>query len=112
MVAGILAAGGDEVVHNRSGSNLVRGVAAAFAEQARLTGKLQGDVAVIETDEAAFPEIVRLVQPRVILLNNLFRDQLDRYGELAAVAKLWSGALARLSPDTTVDRQRRRPDPG
>jgi UDP-N-acetylmuramyl tripeptide synthase len=102
MVAGILAASGDAVVHNRSGSNLVRGVTAAFAEQARLTGKLQGDVAVIETDEAAFPEIVRLVQPRAILLNNLFRDQLDRYGELAAVAKLWSGALARLSPETTV----------
>src|SRR3712207_8445248 len=42
----------------------------------------RADVGVIETDEAAFPAIVRLVAPRVVLLNNLFRDQLDRYGEL------------------------------
>jgi len=102
MVADILAADGARVVHNRSGSNLVRGVTAAFAEQARLTGRLNGDVAVIETDEAAFPEIVRLVRPRAILLNNLFRDQLDRYGELDTIAKLWSAALADLPPETAV----------
>ena len=101
MVAGILTASGADVVHNRSGSNLIRGVAAAFAEQARLTGKLNGDIAVIETDEAAFPEIVRQVKPRAILLNNLFRDQLDRYGELDTIAKLWSAALARL-PESTI----------
>jgi UDP-N-acetylmuramyl tripeptide synthase len=59
-------------------------------------------VAVIETDEAAFPEIVRQLQPRVILLNNLFRDQLDRYGELNTVATKWGAAVARLSEHTTV----------
>lgn len=102
MVADILSASGASVVHNRSGSNLVRGVTAAFTEQARLIGRPSGNAGVVESDEAAFPEIVRLVKPRVVLLNNLFRDQLDRYGELDTVAKLWSAALAELPASSTV----------
>ncbi len=102
MIADILAASGLRVVHNRSGSNLVRGVVSAFAAQASIAGDPGGDIAVIETDEAAFPDVVRLVQPRVILLNNLFRDQLDRYGELDTVARKWKTSLAQLGPDSTV----------
>ncbi|MDQ2682591.1 MAG: Mur ligase family protein, partial [Chloroflexota bacterium] len=102
MIADVLEADGSRVIHNRSGSNLVRGVAAAFAEQTNLTGKPVGNVGVVETDEAAFAEIVERLQPRVILLNNLFRDQLDRYGELEAIASRWAGALSRLPATTTV----------
>jgi UDP-N-acetylmuramyl tripeptide synthase len=102
MIADVLGANGDRVVHNRSGSNLVRGVASAFAAQATLTGDPGGDIGVIETDEAAFPEVVRLVRPRLILLNNLFRDQLDRYGELDTIARKWSATLKTLGPETTV----------
>jgi UDP-N-acetylmuramyl tripeptide synthase len=102
MLADIFEAAGNRVVHNRSGSNLVRGVAAAFADTASISGSPGGDTGVIETDEAAFPEIVRLVKPRTILLNNLFRDQLDRYGELDTVAKAWRSALETLPATTTV----------
>lgn len=102
MIADILTASGAQVVHNRSGSNLVRGVTAAFTEQSGLTGRPRGDVGVVESDEAAFPEIVRQVRPRGVLLNNLFRDQLDRYGELDTVAKLWRAALAKLPAESTV----------
>ena len=102
MVADILEADGLRVAHNRSGSNLVRGVVSALAERASVGGDPRADAAVIETDEAAFPEIVRLLQPRVILLNNLFRDQLDRYGELNAIATKWRVALERLPAATTV----------
>ncbi len=102
MIADILTAANKRVVHNRSGSNLVRGVVSAFAAQATLAGQPGGDVAVIETDEAAFPEIVRLTQPRVILLNNLFRDQLDRYGELDTIARTWRAVLQTLGPETTI----------
>ena len=113
MLADILEADGRRVVHNRSGSNLVRGVAAAFADQASLAGNPGGDIAVIETDEAAFPEIVRLVKPRVILLNNLFRDQLDRYGELEHDRRpRWSAAARPAAGDDDRRRQRRRPDAG
>jgi UDP-N-acetylmuramyl tripeptide synthase len=90
MLADILQARGSRVAHNRSGSNLVRGVASALASQADLTGSPRADIGVIESDEAAFPEIVRRVQPSVVLLNNLFRDQLDRYGELESLADRWA----------------------
>ncbi len=102
MIADILTASGLQVVHNRSGSNLVRGVVSAFAAQASVSGDPGGDIAVIETDEAALPEVVRLVQPRVILLNNLFRDQLDRYGELDTIARKWKASLSALGPEATV----------
>ncbi|MDP9365766.1 MAG: Mur ligase family protein, partial [Chloroflexota bacterium] len=102
MLADLLEADGARVAHNRSGSNLVRGVAAAFAERSSLRGDPRADAGVIETDEAAFPEIVRRVAPRVVLLNNLFRDQLDRYGELDTIAKRWRAALAGLPAETVV----------
>jgi UDP-N-acetylmuramyl tripeptide synthase len=102
MIADILEADGAQVVHNRSGSNLVRGVAAAFAESSSLLGSPRGDAGVIEADEAAFPEIVRRVQPRIVLLNNLFRDQLDRYGELQSIVSKWRPALQQLPASSTV----------
>lgn len=102
MLADILEADGSRVVHNRSGSNLVRGVAAAFADHASLSGNPRADVGVIETDEAAFPEVVRRIAPRLVLLNNLFRDQLDRYGEINTIASRWQRALADLPSETTV----------
>jgi lipid II isoglutaminyl synthase (glutamine-hydrolysing) len=102
MIADVLEADGLRVIHNRSGSNLVRGVAAAFAGQSSWRGQPEGDVAVVETDEAAFSAIVERVRPSVVLLNNLFRDQLDRYGELDAIARQWSSALEQLPATTTV----------
>lgn len=102
MIADVLEAAGIPPVHNRSGSNLVRGVVSAFASQATLSGHPGGSVGVIEADEAAFPQLLERVTPRVILLNNLFRDQLDRYGELDNIARKWRPALERLGPDTTI----------
>lgn len=102
MVADILAAAGYEVVHNRTGANLVRGVTSALADRTSPLGAPQGTIAVIEADEAAFPEIVRRTQPRLILLNNLFRDQLDRYGELDTIARTWRPALQALPTTSTV----------
>lgn len=102
MIADLLEAGGMKPVHNRSGSNLVRGVVSAFAGQAHLNGDPGGDVGVIEADEAALPALLERVAPRVLLLNNLFRDQLDRYGELDTIARMWRPAIARLGPDSTI----------
>ena len=102
MIADILEHAGHRVVHNRSGSNLVRGVVSTFAAQASIAGRLRGEIAVIETDEAAFPDVVRLVRPRLILLNNLFRDQLDRYGELDTIARKWRASLQELDTSTTI----------
>ncbi len=102
MLADILAAAGKTVLNNGAGSNLSRGIAASFARRSSLLGRPDADVAVIETDEGAFPAVVVAVRPRVIVLNNLFRDQLDRYGELNSVAAKWKAALADLAPGTRL----------
>ncbi len=102
LVAESLRAGGVQVVHNRSGSNLPRGIAATFLEATDWLGRLDGDLAVLEVDEFALPTVVRAVKPRLLVLLNLFRDQLDRYGELETIARTWRRALDELSPDATV----------
>lgn len=102
MLADVLEQSGRRVVHNRTGSNLVRGISAAFVAQSSLTGQPRGDIAVIEADEAAFPEVVRRTHPRLIVLLNLFRDQLDRYGELDAIAASWRQTLMTLPREVTL----------
>jgi UDP-N-acetylmuramyl tripeptide synthase len=83
------------VVHNSSGANLVSGVASSLL---RAHGAALG---LFEVDEGALPEVARRVRPKALLLGNLFRDQLDRYGELELVAAHWREAVADL-PDTLL----------
>ncbi|NCC67172.1 MAG: DUF1727 domain-containing protein [Clostridia bacterium] len=67
---------------NRSGANLMTGVATEFIDHCTVTGKPKNDWAIVEADEAASKEICRLLDPEIILVTNVFRDQLDRYGEV------------------------------
>lgn len=82
MLASILIGAGRRPVHNRAGSNMTWGVTTALLEQA-------GDEGLFEVDEAWLPETAARLQPRAILLGNLFRDQLDRFGETEALADAW-----------------------
>ena len=82
MVAAILAEAGRPVVHNRAGSNMGWGVATALLDAKRG----QGQLGLFEVDEAWLPRVAEAVEPRLYLLSNLFRDQLDRYGELELLA--------------------------
>jgi UDP-N-acetylmuramyl tripeptide synthase len=82
MAAGILA-GRTRLAHNAAGANLVSGVASA------LLASSGARLGLFEVDEAALPEVAARVRPRALCLGNLFRDQLDRYGELEAVAARW-----------------------
>ncbi|MGE5335052.1 MAG: MurT ligase domain-containing protein [Nitrososphaerota archaeon] len=105
LVTSVLRQAGLRVWRNREGSNLARGIATSLMAHAALSGKLreQGEAAgVFEVDEAAFPQVVSELQPRAILVTNLFRDQLDRYGEVDTVAERWRDALARLPAFTTL----------
>src|SRR2546421_5893467 len=83
------------LAHNASGANLVSGVASALLAAA------DAELGLFEVDEAALPEVARRVQPGAVLVATLFRDQLDRYGELEHVAERWREALARL-PETAL----------
>ncbi|HEU5348673.1 MAG TPA: MurT ligase domain-containing protein, partial [Ktedonobacterales bacterium] len=105
LVASVLRQTGLRVWRNREGSNLARGIATTLMAHAALSGRLrvQGEAAgVFEVDEAAFPQVVSELQPRAILVTNLFRDQLDRYGEVDTVAERWREALAKLPDATTL----------
>ena len=67
---------------NKSGANLITGVTASFIMNSTITGKCKKDYAIIECDENAFKEVSRYIHCDVILVTNVFRDQLDRYGEV------------------------------
>jgi len=95
-------AAGLKPVANRAGSNMMRGIASALVETAGWSGDLASPdrrIGVFEVDEATLPEAAAAVQPRVVLFTNLFRDQLDRYGEVEYVAQVWRKAVAAL-PET------------
>jgi UDP-N-acetylmuramyl tripeptide synthase len=87
MIAAILAADGRRPVHNRAGSNMTWGVATALLEQ-------RGHEGLFEVDEAWLPRVTEQLDPSTIVLGNLFRDQLDRYGEMEALADDWAETVA------------------
>jgi UDP-N-acetylmuramyl tripeptide synthase len=94
MLTEILVAAGKRVLTNESGSNLTRGVASALVQASHGLGlRIDADVAVFEIDEATMAAAVPRLNPRLVIVTNLFRDQLDRYGELDKTASVIGGAL-------------------
>jgi UDP-N-acetylmuramyl tripeptide synthase len=93
MLASALHAAGRHPVHNRAGSNMAWGVATALLEQ-------QGDEGLFEVDEAWLPQVVDELSPTLLVLGNLFRDQLDRYGELEKLADEWAEVVSRREGST------------
>ena len=104
MLGSILEAAGLEPLHNRSGSNLERGLVSTMVDAATATGSLPNRLraGLFEVDEAAMPGVLPAIRPKVALFNNLFRDQLDRYGEIDTVYRKWRDALPALLPRSTV----------
>jgi UDP-N-acetylmuramyl tripeptide synthase len=92
MIAAALKREGRPLVHNRAGSNMSWGVATALLD----AGRERGQLGLFEVDEAWLPAVARDVQPRLLLLSNLFRDQLDRYGELELLADRWAELVGEL----------------
>jgi UDP-N-acetylmuramyl tripeptide synthase len=78
------------LAHNRAGANLMSGIGSTLMEARG------AELALLEVDEGAFADVARQVSPRAVCLGNLFRDQLDRYGELELVAERWRAAVAAL----------------
>src|SRR5690348_7465722 len=100
MLTTILKEGGQKVIQNTSGANLVNGIASTLLLNTNPVGKLTANYAVFEVDENSLPQLLQHVTPRIILALNLFRDQLDRYGELDSIAKKWHAAFTHLPPST------------
>jgi UDP-N-acetylmuramyl tripeptide synthase len=93
MIAAALRTVGRDPVHNRAGSNMSWGVATALLEQ-------RGREGLFEVDEAWLPRMVAELAPRLVVLANLFRDQLDRYGELERLADDWAALVSERAGST------------
>ncbi len=126
MIKKILEHEGKTVVHNGSGANLLNGIVSAFIQKSSWTGKIKSDWGVFEVDENSLPLVLKFISSSseelatsrevhkdssrlhsnnkglIIVLLNLFRDQLDRYGEVDVIAEKWEKALNKLSKDVTV----------
>jgi UDP-N-acetylmuramyl tripeptide synthase len=105
MLRSIAKAGGLRPVANRAGSNMMRGIAAALVDAAGWSGEIDAPehrLGIFEVDEATMPHVAKAVEPRAVLFTNLFRDQLDRYGEVETVAAVWRDTVSALPPDVTV----------
>ena len=102
MLAESLQAAGERVLHNRAGANLIQGLTATALADTDWRGYPQATIGLFETDEAALPQALAETSPRLVLIHNLFRDQLDRYGEVDTLARAWRTALATLPSSAIV----------
>jgi UDP-N-acetylmuramyl tripeptide synthase len=88
LIYSILRRAGFKTVHNRQGANLVTGITATLLDAATWDGRLDADYCLFEIDEAALPVVAREMDIAAVVVTNLFRDQLDRFGELDTTARL------------------------
>lgn len=101
LIKHVLTKLGHRVFSNQSGANLLNGVASTLINYTKLSGKISYDEAILEIDENVLPIIIKQFRPSAILMLNLFRDQLDRYGEINIIALKWHYALKQLDQQTT-----------
>lgn len=93
LLASILKEANYKVIHNKQGANLIPGIITAFIRSANWNGHLKGNFGLLEVDEAALPLLAKEINCQIIVVTNLFRDQLDRYGELDKTARLITQGL-------------------
>jgi UDP-N-acetylmuramyl tripeptide synthase len=93
LTASILQHAEIPLVHNQAGANMAGGIATSLLDAARPHGRMAGELGLFEVDELWLSSLAAQLHPRVILLGNLFRDQLDRYGELDTIADSWERVL-------------------
>jgi lipid II isoglutaminyl synthase (glutamine-hydrolysing) len=102
LLCTILERKGFRIAHNSTGANLENGLMTALLESTSLLGRLDVDYAILEVDENIVPKVLTPLQPRIILCLNLFRDQLDRYGEVDTISKRWTKVISSLPAETVV----------
>ncbi len=102
LLCTILENKGFKIAHNSTGANLENGLATALIENTNLMGYLNVDYAILEVDENIVPKVLQPLQPNLIICLNLFRDQLDRYGEVDTISKKWTRAISTLPRETVV----------
>jgi UDP-N-acetylmuramyl tripeptide synthase len=102
MISKILQTAGVRAVNNSTGANLVTGVTAALISDSNLSGQPASEMGLFEVDEASVPKVAAEAELKILAVLNLFRDQLDRYGELAYTGKVVASAFSALPEDGAV----------
>jgi UDP-N-acetylmuramyl tripeptide synthase len=102
MTSAMAANNGKRVSHNRAGSNMLQGVTSVAVNFADIFGRLNSDVLLFEIDEGTMPLAMPEISPDVVVITNIFRDQLDRYGELYSVARALDKTLENLPASATI----------
>jgi UDP-N-acetylmuramyl tripeptide synthase len=102
MLAALGQAGGLKLTQNRAGSNLLQGVISAAVRGADMLGRMDAQLLLLEVDEATVRRVIPQVQPSMFLVTNIFRDQLDRFGELYSMARGLEEVIEALPPSATV----------
>ncbi|MBI2621704.1 MAG: Mur ligase family protein [Candidatus Levybacteria bacterium] len=109
LVTSIIRENGKTYLQNKAGANLINGLASAIIKGASIfslarrdPGRLNQDYLIFESDENALPEVLQQTNPDYVIVLNLFRDQLDRYGEVNTIAKKWQKAFEKLDNKTVL----------
>ena len=102
MIYKVLTDNDKSVVCNNLGANMIEGVIVAFINKCNIWGKLDADFACLEIDEGYAVRVFKYLKPDFVVLTNLFRDQLDRYGEIDITTKMLKNAFDKLSDTTLV----------
>lgn len=102
LIQTILEENKNKVFQNEAGANLLNGIASSLIRNSNLNGKINYDFAVFEIDENSLPLVLNNINPEIIILLNLFRDQLDRYGEVNIISEKWKKSLEKLNHKTTL----------
>jgi lipid II isoglutaminyl synthase (glutamine-hydrolysing) len=102
MLAALAHASGLTVAQNRAGSNLLQGVTSAAVRGTDLHGRMDAQLFLLEVDEATVRQVSPEVRPEQFLITNIFRDQLDRFGELYSMAKGLEAVIEALPASATV----------
>src|SRR6516165_12137740 len=102
MTAAMATSNGKSVSHNCAGSNMLQVVTSGAVNFADIFGRLHSDVLLFEIDEGTMPLAMPEISPDVVVITNIFRDQLDRYGELYSVAQALDKTLEDLPETSTI----------
>lgn len=102
LTTSIIREDGKSYLQNKAGANLVNGLASTLIRGSNIFGKLEKDYLIFEADENALPHVLEQIKPDYIICLDLFRDQLDRYGEVDSIAKKWHTAFEKLTDRTQL----------
>jgi len=102
IIASIFECNGNKIFQNESGANLMNGIASALIKNSNLVARVKFDLGIFEVDENSLPLAIENLNPSLIIILNLFRDQLDRYGEIDAIIEKWKKALDKIDKKTVL----------